>query len=71
VRGEVSSSGEGVNESQNSHRGPAPWQLEWERLPPTGWRENDETYTLFRRTLGSEGVPPIPPHMEFLIDRQG
>lgn len=29
------------------------------------------TYTLFRRTFGSEGVPPVPDHMEFLIDRQG
>lgn len=36
-----------------------------------GSQEIVETYTLFRRTLGSEGVPPVPPHMEFLIDRQG
>ncbi len=36
-----------------------------------GSQEIVEAYTLFRRTLASEGVPPIPPHMEFLIDRQG
>jgi putative copper resistance protein D len=36
-----------------------------------GSQEIVETYTLFRRTLDTEGVPPIPPHMEFLIDRQG
>ncbi len=36
-----------------------------------GNREIVETYTLFRRTLESEGVPPVPSHMEFLIDRQG
>ncbi|HSB82673.1 MAG TPA: copper homeostasis membrane protein CopD [Candidatus Methylomirabilis sp.] len=36
-----------------------------------GSSEITETYTLFRRTLGSEDVPPIPDHMEFLIDRQG
>jgi putative copper resistance protein D len=32
------------------------------------------TYTLFRRTLGPEGLlpdPPAPRHMELLIDRQG
>jgi len=29
------------------------------------------TYTLFRRTLAAEGVPPVPSHIEFLIDRQG
>ncbi len=36
-----------------------------------GNQEVVETYTLFHRTLASEGVPPIPSHMEFLIDRQG
>ncbi|HEV2335176.1 MAG TPA: copper homeostasis membrane protein CopD, partial [Stellaceae bacterium] len=29
------------------------------------------TYSLFRRTASIEGVPPMPPHMEFLIDRSG
>jgi len=32
------------------------------------------TYSLFRRTLTPDGLrpaPPVPPHMEFLIDRQG
>jgi putative copper export protein/mono/diheme cytochrome c family protein/peroxiredoxin len=28
-------------------------------------------YGLFRRTASVEGVPPMPAHMEFLIDRQG
>jgi putative copper resistance protein D len=31
-------------------------------------------YTLFRRSLTSEGIqpdPPMPTHLEFLIDRQG
>ncbi len=36
-----------------------------------GSQEIVETYTLFRRTLAPGGVPPIPRHMEFLIDRQG
>lgn len=36
-----------------------------------GSQEIVETYTLFRRALESEGVPPVPAHMEFLIDRQG
>ncbi len=36
-----------------------------------GSQEIVETYTLFRRTFTAEDVPPIPPHMEFLIDRQG
>ncbi|MBI4488218.1 MAG: hypothetical protein HY694_03975 [Deltaproteobacteria bacterium] len=33
-----------------------------------------ETYSLFRRSFSQEGTlpdPPIPLHMEFLIDRQG
>ncbi len=29
------------------------------------------TYSLFRRTASIEGVPPMPAHMEFLIDRSG
>jgi putative copper resistance protein D len=36
-----------------------------------GNEEIVETYAVFRRTLESEGVPPVPLHMEFLIDRQG
>jgi putative copper resistance protein D len=36
-----------------------------------GAEEIAETYALFRRTLASEGLPPVPPHLEFLIDRQG
>ncbi|HEV2301847.1 MAG TPA: copper homeostasis membrane protein CopD [Stellaceae bacterium] len=28
-------------------------------------------YSLFRRKPSLEGVPPVPPHMEFLIDRSG
>lgn len=36
-----------------------------------GNQEIVETYTLFRRTFAAEGVPPLPTHMEFLIDRQG
>ena len=36
-----------------------------------GSPEITATYTLFRRTVAAEGVPPIPSHMEFLIDRQG
>ncbi len=36
-----------------------------------GSSEITPTYTLFRRTLATEDVPPIPDHMEFLIDRQG
>lgn len=36
-----------------------------------GSQEIVETYTLFRQTLVWEGVPPVPPHMEFLIDKQG
>lgn len=30
-----------------------------------------DTYTMFRRTGTVPGEPPVPPHMEFLIDRQG
>jgi len=36
-----------------------------------GSREIAETYGLFRRGWKSPGVPQTPPHMEFLIDRQG
>jgi putative copper resistance protein D len=36
-----------------------------------GNQEIVESYTIFRRTLAAEGVPPIPSHVEFLIDRQG
>jgi putative copper resistance protein D len=28
-------------------------------------------YSVFRRTPSIEGVPPMPTHMEFLVDRQG
>jgi putative copper resistance protein D len=28
-------------------------------------------YSLFRRVPGAEAVLPLPPHMEFLIDRSG
>lgn len=41
------------------------------RIVADGSPEIVETYTLIRRTLAAEDVPPIPPHMEFLIDRQG
>jgi putative copper resistance protein D len=39
-----------------------------------GSQEAFSTYTLFRRSLSEAGTrpdPPIPAHMEFLIDRQG
>jgi putative copper resistance protein D len=36
-----------------------------------GSPEITATYTLFRRTFASEGVSPMPDHMEFLLDRQG
>lgn len=36
-----------------------------------GNQEIVESYALLRRTLAAEGVPPLPTHMEFLIDRQG
>jgi putative copper resistance protein D len=39
-----------------------------------GSQEAFETYSLFRRSLSERGMaddPPIPSHMEFLIDRQG
>jgi len=39
-----------------------------------GAEETAAAYTLFRRSFGPEGSqpdPPIPPHVEFLIDRPG
>jgi putative copper resistance protein D len=36
-----------------------------------GGAEITTTYTLFRQTFATEGMPPVPSHMEFLIDRQG
>jgi putative copper export protein/mono/diheme cytochrome c family protein len=33
--------------------------------------ETVAAYSLFRRTVSVERVPPMPAHMEFLIDRQG
>jgi putative copper resistance protein D len=36
-----------------------------------GNSEISAAYGLFRRTFATEGVPPVPDHMEFLIDRQG
>lgn len=36
-----------------------------------GSEEIVETYTVFRRTLAVEGLPAVPAHMEFLVDRQG
>ncbi len=43
-------------------------------LVTDGSQEIFATYTIFRRTLTQEGTlpdPPLPRHMEFLIDRQG
>ena len=44
-----------------------------ENLPVVvdGYQEIVEPYALFRRTLTVKSVPPIPSHMEFLIDRRG
>jgi putative copper resistance protein D len=39
-----------------------------------GSREAFDTYALLRRSFSEQGTlpdPPIPPHMEFIIDRQG
>ncbi len=39
-----------------------------------GSRETFEAYALYRRSFSEAGTqpdPPVPPHMEFLIDRQG
>ena len=39
-----------------------------------GSREAFDTYALYRRSFSEQGTqpdPPVPPHMEFLIDRQG
>ena len=43
-------------------------------LVTDGSRETFDTYALFRRSFSERGTlpdPPIPSHMEFLIDRQG
>lgn len=39
-----------------------------------GSRETFDAYALYRRSFSEQGTqpdPPVPPHMEFLIDRQG
>jgi putative copper export protein/mono/diheme cytochrome c family protein len=39
-----------------------------------GSRETFDAYMLYRRSFSEQGTqpdPPVPPHMEFLIDRQG
>lgn len=39
-----------------------------------GSREAFDAYALYRRSFSEQGTqpdPPVPPHMEFLIDRQG
>jgi putative copper resistance protein D len=39
-----------------------------------GNREAFDTYALYRRSFSEQGTqpdPPVPPHTEFLIDRQG
>ncbi len=39
-----------------------------------GSRESFDAYALYRRSFSEQGTqpdPPVPPHMEFLIDRQG
>jgi putative copper resistance protein D len=43
-------------------------------LVTEGSREAFDTYALLRRSFSEEGTlpdPPVPPHLEFLIDRQG
>ena len=43
-------------------------------LVTDGSREAYDAYALYRRSFSEQGTqpdPPVPPHMEFLIDRQG
>jgi hypothetical protein len=43
-------------------------------LVTDGSREAFDAYALYRRSFSEQGTqpdPPVPPHMEFLIDRQG
>jgi putative copper resistance protein D len=43
-------------------------------LVSDGSREAFDAYALMRRSFSEQGTlpdPPVPPHMEFLIDRQG
>ena len=43
-------------------------------LVTDGSREAFDTYALLRRSFSEQGTlpdPPVPPHMEFIIDRQG
>ncbi len=43
-------------------------------LVTDGSREAFDTYALLRRSFSEQGTlpdPPVPPHMEFMIDRQG
>jgi putative copper export protein/mono/diheme cytochrome c family protein len=51
----------------SDHPDPAPSLLSIAETDP----ETITAYSLFRRTLSVEGVPVMPAHMEFLIDRQG
>jgi putative copper resistance protein D len=43
-------------------------------LVSDGSREAFDAYALLRRSFSEEGTlpdPPVPPHLEFIIDRQG